>query len=304
MGANPANDIATKFTDASNNHNLQPAIDELNHDKSTMSAKQYASLLKGVNQELKTNLPGVTLTDSNATGAVALQAQDNFGVSMPVTGDAAGATNLSKVAADAQMPNAETFVASRMDGATVAATNGDETSYNTKDGGTAVVANVDSSTHYTFFGPSGDAQASISHDANDPHGSFVNFGSHGGYDSHEATATTKQYDIMYGKNMDSPTAMLVKDPNTGEVTQQKVSHVKQDLEVAGIAAGVIGIQGAAEASQVKIDQSKANIGEKLVGTEMVDDAGANLILDLAHKAPGAVQKPAAPLKDVPPQGQS
>ncbi len=303
MSSNAATEISAKFTEGAKEHNLQPALDELNQDKSKMSPQQYSSLLKDLNKDLAKTLPGVTFTDANATGSVALLAKDDYGMSLSLTGDAAGATNLAKVAADAKMPNAENFVASKMDGATLKDQQTDQAFYKTKDGGTAIVNNVDSETRYHFSGPNGEDIASLSSDPKDPHPSYVYLGSRG-YESHPATSTTPQYDVLFKKNMDNPTSMLVENPQTGEVTSQKVSHIKKDLEVAGIAAGIIGIQGAAEASQVKLDQSKAPVVDKLAGTVMVDDAGADLIVGLANKAPGAIKKPVPPSIDAPPQSGS
>jgi hypothetical protein len=290
---NEAKVLTQSLGDGVQQDNMQPLLDQLNKDKSEMSPKDYATLLNDVNKSAQKLLPGVELTDTAATGPVALQAQDKYGMSEQVTGDAAGAANLQKAAADAKMPNAQNFVSSELATAIPAGTdsNGNQT-WNTADGGSITAVNQGNTTEYYGVGDktSDNWQAAFG-SPDSSAGSSVQLGDGSGYDDHG------NYDVIYGKSMGDATAVISKGAD-GVISDQKVSHVKQDLEKVGLVAAGVAVAAAGEVGDYRVLSNPYNgIADKVIGTAIINQSAGDAIQQLSE-----VQV-APPTVPIPPQYQ-
>ena len=190
--ATEAQTITKGLTDGIQTHDLKPVLDQLNSDKASMSAKDYASLFQDMNKDIKNALPGLTLTDDASTGSVNLTAQDKYGMNLNVTGDAAGASNLQQVAADAQMPNPDAIIASKMQGAKLTSTDssGDQ-NYTLPDGSQIMAGKVDDGMVYIGNGNTVADNFTVKTDAS---GSSIQYGDNTGISLNPAANVVTLYD--------------------------------------------------------------------------------------------------------------
>jgi hypothetical protein len=262
--------ISKGLADGVQAHDLKPVLDQLNNDKSTMSAKDYASLFQDMNKDIKTSLPGLTLTDDAATGAVSLSAQDKYGMKLNVTGDAAGATNLQQVASDAQMPNPDAIIASKMQGAKLTSTDsqGDQ-NYVLPDGSQVTVNKNSDYTDYMGTGSTTNDNFEIKTNAV---GSSATFGDNTAVSFNRAANA----DTTYDKNM-NVNGTITRNAD-GTVTDKKVSHLKADLTEIAQGVGVVATAAAANYDDYKI-ASDPTTGpwHKAVETDEVNSSAADLI---------------------------
>jgi hypothetical protein len=264
--------ITKGLTDGVQAHDLKPVLDELNKDKASMSAKDYASLFQNVNKEIKTSLPGLTLSDDSATGAVSLSAADKYDMKLNLTGDAAGASNLQQVAADAQMPNPDAIAASRMQGATLTSTDsqGDK-NYTLPDG--SQITTFSNSDGTTYMGSGNLASDNFTIKSNDQSAS-ASFDDNTGVQFDRAANS----DTMYDKNL-NVSGTITRNAD-GTVTDKKVS-LKADLTAIAQGVGVVAIAAAANYDDYKID-SNPNLDPigKIIETNYVNNSAADLITQI------------------------
>jgi WD40 repeat protein len=268
--ATEAQTITKGLTDGIQAHDLKPVLDQLNSDKASMSAKDYASLFQDMNKDLKTALPGLTLTDDAATGSVNLTAQDKYGMNMNVTGDAAGASNLQQVAADAQMPNPDAIIASKMQGAKLTSTDasGDQ-NYTLPDGSQIMASKVDDGMVYIGNGNTVADNFTVKTDAS---GSSIQYGDNTGISLNPAANEVTLYD----KNLNA-SGTITRNAD-GTVTDKKISHLGADFKAIAQGVGVVATAAVANYDDSQI-AANPNLypGQKIWRIDQVNDSAANLI---------------------------
>jgi WD40 repeat protein len=268
--ATEAQTITKGLTDGIQTHDLKPVLDQLNSDKASMSAKDYASLFQDMNKDIKNALPGLTLTDDASTGSVNLTAQDKYGMNLNVTGDAAGASNLQQVAADAQMPNPDAIIASKMQGAKLTSTDssGDQ-NYTLPDGSQIMAGKVDDGMVYIGNGNTVADNFTVKTDAS---GSSIQYGDNTGISLNPAANVVTLYD----KNLNA-SGTITRNAD-GTVTDKKISHLGADFKAIAQGVGVVATAAAANYDDYQIAANPTLYPmQKIWETNEVDNSAASLI---------------------------